>query len=341
MLLFLGAVFSLFGFLTEFFICIADYASEVQLNYLGERFPSGHNFFPATVAEVIHDFMGPRYTVFFAFCSLAGVCLLMSSYPQFLKNVDVGDKAKWFGTVLVGWQIPWIGFRQYAPSLSLIVMALIPTSRASAMGYGGVAAQMTVYLHLIAFVVFVGSYILCEVNALGKIKLHKTELQVRCVLIMFCLMAFILFELCGIVTGLDLICCGDVWLVPNATEAKNLKAMGHVVEAAVALRDNASETRVLYDTARGAALGLKMTQYTLQNLACVFVSLSLLAIWYFSAFSNHAEELAPSAGFDRGGMGDNERVGPPSRMTSTTTPSGQVSAIFSQMVDPSSTSGQR
>merc|ERR1719326_228271 len=53
-------------------------------------------------------------------------------------------------------------------------------------------------------------------------------------------------------------------------------------------------TRVLYDTAKGLALGLKIAQFILQVLACLFVALSHLAVWYFSGSgTEYAEEATP------------------------------------------------
>merc|ERR1719240_2153420 len=39
--------------------------------------------------------------------------------------------------------------------------------------------------------------------------------------------------------------------------------------------------RVLYNTASGMALALKVGQFVLQVYACIFLSLSMLAVWYF------------------------------------------------------------
>merc|ERR1719482_929777 len=108
---------------------LSDFMSDLDLNFMGQPFPSGYNFFPEHIGELLQDPNTARSHIFFALCLVAGICLLTSRYPWKLKNVDVGDGALCSGC------LPWLSLRQLAPPISLIFMACIPTSRLAVAGY--------------------------------------------------------------------------------------------------------------------------------------------------------------------------------------------------------------
>merc|ERR1719352_2209324 len=91
------------------------------------------------------------------------------------------------------------------------------------------AGQVNLYIHVVLNMVFVGTYVACEVHALafsGILAdiLSKNEKRVRWILVTGCLLFFLLFELCGVLYGVlngAGACCGDVWKVPDNSTVVN------------------------------------------------------------------------------------------------------------------------
>jgi hypothetical protein len=148
--------------------------------------------------------------------------------------------------------------------------------------------QPAMYVHLVAYQIFIGSYVLCEFHVLGfcrnRMKLSKREVVVRSLLISICFFAFLGFEICSLLIGLSArlkLCCADVWKVPDAAQVKHLYMNGHFADATVAEKALEDHRMLLDDTAKGSILNIKIAQLTLQISACIFLILSHLAVWYF------------------------------------------------------------
>jgi len=283
-LLFIGSFMMFVAFVMVGLLGLIDYAGEAQLNFMGKPFPSGHNYFPSHIAELLQDSTTARCKIFFALAFVSGICLLTSWYPWRLRNVDVGDDA------VCCCYMPWLSLRQFAPSISLIFMACVPTSRLAVAGHTGTWGQVTVYAYLAACLIFLLSYILSEKHALIFSRLSeqnlvkKKEWTVRMTLISCCSFCFFAFELCGFIDGIITssgVCCSDVWLAPNSTHVAELMKDAGRSDAAVTEVAMGSHTRVLYDTAKGVALGFKVAQFVLQVYACLFLAMSHLVVWYF------------------------------------------------------------
>jgi hypothetical protein len=292
--LFIASILLFFAFLMVGLLCLIDYAFTTKKNFLGDPFPSGHNYFPQHIGDLLRSEGSARGTIFFALTFTAGSALLASWYPYRLRNCDVGDHAIMF----MG--ISWNTFRHLGVTIALWILALVPTSRLAVAGYGGTWGEVTVYIHLLAFLIFCGGYIICELHALHSRDLSsqigKKEWKVRAIFIGLCTFCFLAFELVGFIDGLANTagaCCDDVWIKPNGDHMKQAMAADHLpavfrevgADAEKAKYLTLMDSRVLYNTASGLLLGLKVTQFVLQVYALLFLSLSQLAIWFFSKAS--------------------------------------------------------
>lgn len=282
-LLVIASVLMLLAFTMTGILGLTDYAFQTQTNFLGEPFPSGHNYFPQHIGDLMKNDWTARSEIFIALCFLAGLCLLLSWYPWRLKNTDVGDEC------VLCFSIPWLSFRHLVPSISLIFLAMVPTSRLAVAGYTGPWGQVTVYAHLTACLLFLGSYIMSEVHSLLYSNLTQTgravgkrEYKVRMILIVLCAICFILFEVCGFIDGVATtagVCCNDVWLNPSSVSAIEQMEKKGLPQSTI-IDMGLFPTRVLFDTASGAALGLKVAQFVFQVYALIFLALSHMAVWY-------------------------------------------------------------
>jgi hypothetical protein len=132
-------------------------------------------------------------------------------------------------------------------------------------------------------------------------------------LIVLCSASLLLFEICGLADGVASsagVCCSDVWLQPDSKHVDQmLKEAGlNEVERAAKVAV-LSHTRVLYDTAKGPVLILKVAKFFLQVHACLFLALSHLVIWFFT--EEEAYQSMP-------GPAENMHLLPGSRLTLST-----------------------
>mmetsp|Transcript_7614 Transcript_7614/g.19423 ORF Transcript_7614/g.19423 Transcript_7614/m.19423 type:complete len:390 (-) Transcript_7614:141-1310(-) len=157
-MLFVGAVSGLLGFLFAFAIGLILEQTSGKKNILGEPFPSGRGYFPATVSEMVHDPSQPAGKIFFAFCFVGALFIFFSWYPTQLRNVYIGDDA------VVGCGVSWVTFRQFVPAPGMMLLSIVTTVP---MAQATLTDLFCIGLHLTgAFMLFVG-YFVAEAHAVG------------------------------------------------------------------------------------------------------------------------------------------------------------------------------
>jgi len=305
-LLLAGSVAGLLGFLCAGLLGIHNYYSGgfqqlwahnktfiLENNFMGEPFPSGHNYCPQTVSELVHDHKSAEGKLFFGFGLLAAICILASWYPAHLRNVYLGD-----GVAVCGCCGPtWQNMRQFCPSIGLFLVTCIPTVPPANRHFG---ENFTVLLHTCGAIMMVGGYGLCEIVALqracsrrkdttGGPILKPGEWRLRAALIGLSLCSGVAFQVCGFlspktVDSLGTDSCADVWVVPSKIDFEYVLQKPGGDHLALAVRISqaiADKEKLLLDTAHGSCLLLKTLEYWFEVSAGLFMVGSHLAIWWY------------------------------------------------------------
>lgn len=273
---------SLSGFFAFFFAAICGLlkfgVDSLEENLRGELFSSGYNYYPQTVSEMVHDRDTPSGKCFFGFCLIGAICILSSWYPWQLRNVWVGD-AKLFGYVR------WLTLRQFLPPIGLLVCASITSiPPAQANNYRD---RLTIWIHTAGAMMMTGGYIVVECHALfygEKIHMSLRERCIRKCLILGCFVSGAGFQTCGLLSlnaeriG---ICCMDIWHVPTKVDIQIAWNSSHFATYVDSMRAYEGHVKMLYNTAHGPGLLLKMCEFWFEVFAGLFLIASHLAIWFF------------------------------------------------------------
>mmetsp|Transcript_6742 Transcript_6742/g.12262 ORF Transcript_6742/g.12262 Transcript_6742/m.12262 type:complete len:311 (+) Transcript_6742:2-934(+) len=261
---------------------------------MGEPFPSGHNYCPQTVSELVHDHQSAEGKLFFGFGLLAAICILASWYPANLRNVYLGEN------LAVCWCCgpSWQNMRQFCPSIGLFLVTCIPTVPPANRHFG---ENFTVLLHTCGAVMMVGGYGLCEIVTLrracrarrkepnGGPILKPGEWNIRALLIGLSLSCGVAFQVCGFLSpkpvhSLGTDSCADVWVVPSKIDFEYVvqkEGGSHLAEAVRISEAIAEKEELLLDTAHGTCLLLKTLEYWFEVSAGLFMVGSHLAIWWY------------------------------------------------------------
>lgn len=310
--LFVGSVLGLLGFILAFVCAVADHALSANItvfdyfynprganfkNYLGEPFPSGETYMPQTLSEMVHSFISPEGKTFYAFCTIAPLCILMSRYPSHLRNVYLGDDSVIYSRC----PLSWMNLRQFVPPVCMYIVTCIPVAPPVNRTLGDVIA---VKLHTIAAVTLNISYVMSEIFTLFiarrwypkcGLQFKPRERAVRATLVFAQLACAIVFSTCGAIVPKPLLepdgtSCADVYVIPNATlfsqvdQAKSplmtsLHSNQHRAYQISAAIDHGE--RLLYDTASGWCLQAKRAELFSEILAGLLLLSSHFAIWWF------------------------------------------------------------
>jgi len=247
-------------------------------------YPSGMGYWPETVSESVHNRNSPAGKIFFTFAGLmAAFLLLLSWYPYSLRNVYTGPETLPCGCMYA------TTFRQYVPTLGLIMLVGVstyPSSVAADMGWG---AQLCVILHLLgAGMMFVG-YMYSEFKCMEMccmtheesttdaryLSIEGTEAMVRKTTVSCMSCCFLLFLLCQGCLYLppSMVCCFDTW--SQAGDWYN------VTDPQMGITRHVLQVAHVNNTASGAVLGFKMASYFSECIAGLFLLASHFSIWYF------------------------------------------------------------
>lgn len=283
-LLLVGSISGFMGFLVSTIVGMHDYfINPLGTNYLGQPFPSGHNYKPQTVSEMVHDNSKPEGKAFFAFCLIGAVCILQSWYPWALRNVYEGDDP----VVCITCGPAWANFRQFLPPMGMLLVACIPVTPPVNRSFGDKAV---ITCHTLGAVLMIGGYCLSEIHCLiwggkadGFMVFKKGEKFWRAILITIALSCGVTFQVCGVLANKAVTWpCADVWLVPTEVDLlfvlKNNTLMEEALEISEAIHKN---QMLLYNTAYGMCVWVKAGEFWFEVLAGVFMIFSLLCVWYY------------------------------------------------------------
>jgi len=281
-LLMAGSLFALSAFflttlLGIFQICFAHDADNAD----GNAFASGIDYyFPATVSEMVHNPKSPVGKAWFGFAFTGSVCVLMSWYPYYLRNVYVGDDA-----ILSPYlPIKYLDLRQFLTPLGMMIVCTlqeVPHALATQ------ADKVTTTFHTLGAVMAIGGYALCEVYTLSfnnVVQIGRFERKVRWVFIMLSLICVAVFELAGglmnISSFID-ICCDDEWVVATLQNRSTALAEYNFASSQLDGVSIQNDGKVLNNTASQTFLLLKMLSFFGEMGAGVFMIFSHIAIYYF------------------------------------------------------------
>eukprot|EP00933_Yihiella_yeosuensis_P073411 TRINITY_DN82076_c0_g1_i1.p1 TRINITY_DN82076_c0_g1~~TRINITY_DN82076_c0_g1_i1.p1 ORF type:complete len:386 (-),score=47.50 TRINITY_DN82076_c0_g1_i1:183-1262(-) len=276
-LLVCGTTMGILGFVSAASLGIHRFLRHSELNIDGLHFESGHNYYPSTVSEMVADRESPMGKCFFAFNTAAAIAIWMSWYPWRLQNVYIPGDDRLFGMIRV------ITLRTYVPPVSLMVLAsitVVPQHQADT------EDLLATGIHAIAATLMIGGYAFLEFYTLdiaSGVRIPPTELAVRRVMMMLCATCSLGLICCGPLAqhpGRFGICCGDVWVVPNATNIALAKQHGAFAEE---VKDKILAEHMkagLRDTASGLAFLLKILSYWLEVGAGIFMIGSHFVIWF-------------------------------------------------------------
>jgi len=296
--LFAGALLGICGFVLPGLLGIWKYKFGTLhdgRNFLGDRFPSGHNYHPLTVSEMVHDFQSAEGKVFFACCFSGALCILVSAYPFSLRNVYIGDQ--------LGFIVPFCGkstsvsvlhLRQFFPPIGMMLVCCITVTT----GPRDFAARCAATVHTVGACMMIAGYIFFEIHALWfspLVRCWPRERRMRKALIIICGICAIGFEVCGALSTLlskhGVSCdssqssahslCTDKWRIPTLEDIDygiRKQHNGSVIRMKIAHEDQQS---LLYNTARDGFLYLKMANFWFEVFAGLSMIGSHLIIWYF------------------------------------------------------------
>lgn len=278
-LLMVGSLCGLLGFLFAAFLGISTYKAEVDTNYLGQPYASGHNYFPQTVSEMVYDPTSACGKCFFAFCLIGAICILMSWYPWQLRNVYVGDDAK-IGTCT------WVNLRVYLPPVGMMLVACIPTTPAANATFRD---RVTVLIHTAGAVMMIGGYAIFEVYTLfcashTRVVIKKREWKIRLACVILSVIGIVGFQVCGLLATKSESwgwCCMDDWRSVFPADVDNMTAHDEYGKAAEDSLAIDLGHKAVFNTAYGRVLRIKQAEYWFEVFAGLFMIASHLTIWWY------------------------------------------------------------
>lgn len=276
-LLLCGSICGFLGFAFAGFLGVWRYgADDLQLNYLGQPMPSGHNFWPPSVSMMVRDPQTPSGKCFYAFQTTAALCILMSWYPWQLRNVYVGENAKMFGVNL-------LNLRTLLPPIGMMLVTHI---QVIPMEQRGFRDNVAIALHSLGAMMMIGGFCLFELHCLfsGSIHTRAHERMIRMGIVFLCLFCCVCyFVMAMLVENADHlgICCNDVYNVPTLEDISAAQRSGHPGAAVRSMLAHEAQRPRLYNTAHGLMLHLKEACYWFEVLSGLFMISGHLAIWYY------------------------------------------------------------
>jgi len=280
MLLLAGAICGLVGF--AFVGVIGQFQFSYgprEVNFRGEPMASGHNFFPVSISDMVHDPNTPQGKCFFAFCMAAAMCILVSFHSYHLRNCYIGDDKGICG-------VSYLGLRSVLPPMGLILCSAItmtPIKQATLM------EKVSTGIHGFGAGLFLSGYVLFEIQALifsDVVHLDKArgEKGVRLLFVVLTVLAMCVQVFCtGVAMNGDKfgLCCSDVWQVPTVEDYTLAQKNGHPGTAMDAMRAFESGTPMLLNTANETVLAITMMAYWGEAFSGMFMIGGLIAIWWF------------------------------------------------------------
>jgi len=269
---------------------LTEEVSSSALNFLGDPFPSGYDYRPSTVSEIM--MVGdnqkdlPQGKTFSAFETIGGICLLASRYPSQLRNVYDAESPKFCIYRGATWQL----LREAVPPVCMLLFAWIKVLPV-ADSFGD---WLLLCLHTISVIGMVGVYGICEVICLWRTRKSMAsvwkprERRVRAVLVGVSLLFVIASQVCGLLSpspadSLDTGSCADVWRVPSSKDLDIVMEKGNAnlymalqISEAIRVR-----RKLLLNTAHGTCYLLKLGCFWFEIIGGVFMMASQIAIWWF------------------------------------------------------------
>jgi len=250
-----------------------------EVNFRGEPMASGHNFFPVSISDMVHDPDTPQGKCFFAFCMAAAMCILVSFHSYHLRNCYIGDDKGICG-------VSYLALRSVLPPMGLVMCSAItmtPIKQATLM------EKVSTGIHGLGAGLFLSGYVLFEVQALCfstvvHIDKKRNEKAVRLTFVVLTVIAMAVQVFC---TGVAMnggklgLCCEDVWQVPTLDDIHLAQKNGRLGTAMDAMRANETGTPMLLNTASEAVLAITMMAYWGEAFSGMFMVLGLIAIWYY------------------------------------------------------------
>jgi len=270
----LGAAFGFLGFV--FAAVLGMYYTYArlghQLNFVGIPFPSGQDFWPGSVSEMVHDPNHPTGELWRCFEMISAFSIWLSWYPWELRNVYTGGKVQWC------W-VPFLHLRTFMVPIGMLLVVFVPLPQSSDFGDTFSSA-----IHYAGASTCLGGYAVFELYTLlfaEFVLMQRNERTLRLVLCMTCGLGLLGFVICGYLDNTSL-CCGDIYRVPTAQDVARARANGYpglALKAQIAM-DN--EKELLYDTASGTVQVLKYCAYWSEVTAGISMICSLITIWYYA-----------------------------------------------------------
>jgi hypothetical protein len=280
-LLLLGATAAFCAFVGSFgCVLMKYYKPKYRISQITNiPYESGMGYWPETVSESVSDPNSAAGKIFFAFCLIAALFLILSRYPFCLRNVYTGPAA------LLGGFMYWTTFREYVPTAGLLMLMGVSVypSAVAVQTNGGLVCLA---IHLTgAAMMFVG-YMAVEFKTMEMfgmklpIKISKGYLSIEgpertlrqiCAFGMaFFYLLFCVFEVLMVVQNP---CCADDW-VPGGTWFQRETPY------------NTTEWFILpkatvNNTASGVFHYYKVGAYMGECVAGIFLILSHYVIWYY------------------------------------------------------------
>lgn len=290
-LLFTGALMGFLGFMFAGVIGIKQFLDPEMSEY-HRTFESGNGYFPSTVSEMVYDPRQPAGKCFFSFEFVGALLIFQSWYPWRLRNVYLGDSF----VVQCLPQISWMMFRQFVPSLGMILVATVttvPFKTADALDY------ICIAIHLTAAVMLFAGYVLVEAITIGwgpfrhcrqevtlktigtwsHSKERTHELAIRKMFTTGIVFAYATF--CSLQGVLMLpTCVSDLRKLHNSSffGQCDVWGMSNVTDS----HGYTHQMMILTDTASGGILMLKIASYVSEVFCGMFLIGSLWTIWYYS-----------------------------------------------------------
>eukprot|EP00931_Biecheleriopsis_adriatica_P121719 TRINITY_DN9677_c0_g3_i1.p1 TRINITY_DN9677_c0_g3~~TRINITY_DN9677_c0_g3_i1.p1 ORF type:complete len:400 (+),score=32.22 TRINITY_DN9677_c0_g3_i1:151-1350(+) len=271
----LGSTFGFFGFSFSAVLGMQyTYArTGHKLNFLGEHFPSGEDFWPGSVSEMVHDPSTPTGEIWKCFVLIGALSIWLSWYPWELRNVYTGGSVRWF------FCIPFLHLRTFMPPIGMMLVAFVPLPQSSNFGETFASA-----IHYAGASTALGGYGVFEFYTLvfaEYVHMEPKERILRSILCATCLMGLFGFLVAGFLPKTSL-CCGDEWRVPTAEDVALAKANGYPGLAMNAQIAKDTDKALLYNTASGIVLALKYVAYWSEVTAGLSMLFSMFTIWYFA-----------------------------------------------------------
>jgi len=280
MLLLTGAICGLVGFAFVGIIGQFQFSFGAQeVNFRGEPFASGHNFFPVSISDMVHDPNTPQGKCFFAFCMAAALCILVSFHSYHLRNCYIGDDKGICG-------VSYLSLRSVLPPMGLILCSAItmtPIKQATLM------ENVATGIHGLGAGLFLSGYVIFEIQCLcfsDAVHLDKArhEKAVRLTFVGLTILAMAIWvtstqvALSGNKLGL---CCSDVWQVPTKEDYVLAQRNGKPGTALDVMWAFERGTPMLLNTASETVLAITMTAYWGEAMSGIFMIGGLIAIWWY------------------------------------------------------------